>query len=150
MNLFGCQSLHKNMEDLERINEDKYWHYNSLVSLGSLSLAAWNGSIYRLEEVKLGQQEEALGGWSRVCPDVRMNSTGRPQVPVSAFPKVLLWCFGRLLLCGSMQIGSMTLRPAQNTCYLVPNNIKTIINIQGLNAIVWSQIVCLKILIQKL
>ena len=36
MNLFGCQSLHKNMEDLERINEDKYWHYDSLVSLGSL------------------------------------------------------------------------------------------------------------------
>ena len=60
--------LHKNMEDLERINEDKYWHYDSLVSLGSLFLAAWNGSIYRLEEVKLGQQEEALGrlvlGWS--------------------------------------------------------------------------------------
>ena len=71
------------MEDLERINEDKYWHYNSLVSLGSLSLAAWNGSIYRLEEVKLGQQEEAdegvLSGWS-----------GRPVRRFLASPRNLL------------------------------------------------------------
>ena len=55
----------------------------SLLALSSL--AAWNESIYRLEEVKQMQQDEALGrlvsGRSR-RPEAW---SGRPDPPISAF-----------------------------------------------------------------
>ena len=82
------------MEDLERINEDKYWHYNSLVSLGSLFLAAWNGSIYRLEEVRQRQQDEALGGWSRVWsgrPDEQYRTSAGPSFSIPKSPPLVFW-----------------------------------------------------------
>ena len=46
-------------------------------------LAAWNESIYRLEEVKLGQQEEATQG-------VPSGWSGRPVPRPLAFPRTLL------------------------------------------------------------
>ena len=81
--------------------ERRIWVENlysdGLLSLGSCPLAAWNESIYRLEEVKLGQQEEenqgAPSGWSgRLDEQYRMSA---PQL--SAFPRILL----NGALCGS-------------------------------------------------
>ena len=73
----------------------------SLLALSSL--AAWNGSINRLEEVKQRQQDEALGrlisGWSG-RPDEQYRTSGTPSFSIPEFPP--FWCFERLILCCSM------------------------------------------------